>query len=77
MSITVTGTIDRKGFGKGTWALVADNGEQYELYQGAPQQLLQKGQKATVKGKIREDIMTIAMIGPVLEVESFDLASSD
>lgn len=31
MSITVTGTIERKGLGTGTWAVVADNGETYEL----------------------------------------------
>ncbi|MFB2976761.1 hypothetical protein [Microseira sp. BLCC-F43] len=72
MSITVTGTVERKGFGKGTWALVAENGDQYEIHAGAPKELLQKGQKVTVKGEIRQDIMTIAMIGPVLEVQSFD-----
>ena len=72
MSITVTGTIERKGMGSGTWALVAENGDQYELHQ-PPAELKKKGQKVTVKGQIREDIMTLAMIGPVLEVQSFDV----
>lgn len=72
MSITVTGTIERKGFGKGTWALVADNGDQYEIYQASPKEMLKQGQKVKVKGQIREDIMTLAMIGPVLEVQSFE-----
>lgn len=77
MSINVTGTIERKGLGSGTWALVADNGEQYELYQGAPEELRKKGLKVKVKGQVREDVMTLAMIGPVLEVQSFEVLSSD
>lgn len=31
MNLTVTGTIERKGFGFGTWALVSDN-KTYELH---------------------------------------------
>jgi hypothetical protein len=76
MSITVTGSIERKGFGPGTWALVSEEGETYEL-KDAPSELKKAGQKVKVKGQIREDVMTFAMIGPVLEVESFDVVSSD
>ncbi|HEY9848096.1 MAG TPA: hypothetical protein V6D28_01455 [Leptolyngbyaceae cyanobacterium] len=72
MSITVTGTIERKGLGTGTWAVVADNGETYEL-KDPPKDLLKSGQKVEIKGEIRDDVMTLAMIGPVLEVKSFDL----
>lgn len=70
MSITVTGTIQRSLMGAGTWALVADNGTTYELHK-APKDLLQPEQKVKVTGQIREDVMTMAMIGPVLEVQSF------
>lgn len=73
--ITVEGTIQRSGFGAGTWALVASDGTTYEIYRGAPQELLQVGQQVKVNGQIRDDVMTIAMIGPVLEVKSFELAS--
>jgi hypothetical protein len=72
MSITVTGTIERKDFGFGTWALVTESGETYEL-KDAPQELCQEQAKAKVKGKVRDDVMTVAMIGPVLEVASFEL----
>ena len=75
MSITVTGTIERQGFGPGTWALVTSTGETYEL-KDAPSDLHQVNQKVTVKGKVREDIMTLAMIGPVLEVQSFEVTDS-
>ncbi|MBW4537478.1 MAG: hypothetical protein KME09_26425 [Pleurocapsa minor HA4230-MV1] len=72
MSMTVTGTIEKKGFGFGTWALVTDDGTTYEL-KDAPAELQQEGIQVEVKGKIREDVMTIAMIGKVLEIESYKL----
>lgn len=72
MSINVEGKIERKGFGSGTWALVSNDGETYELHQ-APPELQKVGLEVKVKGQIRADVMTIAMIGPVLEVQSFEL----
>ncbi len=77
MSITVTGTIQRRDIGTGTWALLTDEGVTYEILKGADKDLLKAGQKAKVKGQVREDVMTIAMIGPVLEVKSFEVISSD
>jgi len=73
MDITVTGTIQRRELGTGTWALVADEGTTYQILRGANKELLKVGQRAKVIGQVREDIMTIAMIGPVLEVKSFEL----
>lgn len=73
MSITVTGTIQRVNMGPGTWALKSDEGKTYEIYQGKPAELLQIGQKVKISGQIRDDVMTIAMIGPVLEVKSFEV----
>jgi hypothetical protein len=70
MSITVTGKVEKSGFGAGVWALVSDKGETYELY-NPPAALKQPQAKVTVTGKIRNDIMTAAMIGPVLEVTDF------
>ena len=71
MSISVTGTIEKKGFGSGTWALVTESGETYELYEPITQ-LQNLGIKVKIEGIIRDDIMTLAMIGPVLEVKSFE-----
>jgi len=76
MSITVTGTIQRSDMGAGTWALT-DDGVTYEVHKGAPKDLLKPGQKVKVQGQVREDVMTFAMIGPVLEVKSFEVISSD
>jgi hypothetical protein len=70
MSIKVKGVIERKGFGPGTWALVTEEGETYEL-KDAPAELKKSDLKVQVEGQVREDVMTFAMIGPVLEVKSF------
>ena len=75
--ITLTGTIQHRDIGAGAWALVTDEGVTYEILRGADKDLLKPGQKAKIKGQVREDIMTTAIIGPVLEVKSFEVISSD
>jgi hypothetical protein len=70
MSISVKGVIQRKGFGTGTWALDAEDGKSYELH-NAPSDLQQAGLKVSIAGKIRDDVMSFAMVGPILEVENF------
>ncbi len=72
MSISVTGKIERKGLGSGTWALVTEGGETYEL-KDPPQQLCQSRAKVKIEGQILDDVMTFAMIGPVLEIKSFEI----
>ena len=72
MSIQVEGTIERKGFGTGTWALVSSDGKTYELYK-APSDLHQAGLQVKVTGEIRNDVMSIAMIGQILEVKQFEI----
>ncbi|WP_017306878.1 hypothetical protein [Spirulina subsalsa] len=67
-----TGKIEHRGMGPGAWALVADTGETYEL-RNAPSELCQAGLKVKLKGEVRRDIMTFAMIGPVFEVQSFEV----
>jgi len=73
MSITVKGTVEKSTMGSGTWALVTDSGETYEIHHGAPDGLLKNGQQVEIKGQVRDDVMSIAMIGPVLEVKSFEV----
>ncbi|MDF5714566.1 MAG: hypothetical protein PUP93_11935 [Rhizonema sp. NSF051] len=76
MSITVTGTIEHRNIGTGAWALVSDEGVTYEILRGADKNLLKSGQKVKVTGQVREDVMTAAMIGSVLEVKSFEAIAS-
>ncbi len=70
MSDRFIGVVERRGFGIGAWALVADTGKVYEL-KNAPEALQQASMKVEITGQIKKDVMTLAMIGPVLEVESF------
>lgn len=72
MSIQVKGVIEYKDIGVGAWALVADSGETYEL-KDAPDELQKPNLKVQVTGLIRDDVMTLAMIGPVLEVNTFEV----
>ncbi len=72
MSTKIVGTIEQKGFGFGTWALVTEDGDTYEI-KDAPNELQKPNIKVKVEGQVREDIMTTAMIGPVLEIKSFKI----
>lgn len=68
----VRGKIEKKGFGFGVWALVTDDGTTYQL-KDPESELQQEGIKVEIEGKIRQDIMTTAMIGAVLEIEAYKL----
>jgi hypothetical protein len=70
MSIAVKGKIEYQDLGMGTWVLISETGETYELH-NPPSELCQSDIQVQLTGKIRNDVMTVAMIGPVLEVESF------
>ncbi|MBO9998558.1 MAG: hypothetical protein J7641_06035 [Cyanobacteria bacterium SID2] len=71
--MTVTGTVKRVAMGTGTWSIESDDGTTYEIYQGAPSELLQDGLKVKVDGVVRDNVMTFAAIGPVLEVRSMEI----
>ncbi len=73
--LSLQGTVQKSAMGAGTWALVASTGETYEIYRGAPKELLQHGLKVQVEGTVRQDVMTVAMIGPVLDVKRFEVIS--
>ena len=72
MNITVTGKITKIGFGFGVWALVTPEGVTYQL-KDTPESLRQEIAQVTIRGNIRKDIMTTAMIGAVLEIKSFEI----
>ncbi len=72
MSITVTGKVEQSEIGIDTWALVTEEGEIYELMD-PPEQLCRSLVKVKVEGQVRDDVMTIAAIGPVLQINSFEV----
>lgn len=67
--LEVIGTIDRQDVGIGTWALLADDGRVYEL-RNLPASVKHQGTRVMLTGVIRDDVMSIAMIGEVFEVDS-------
>ncbi|MEM6423688.1 MAG: hypothetical protein AAGF66_06175 [Cyanobacteria bacterium P01_H01_bin.119] len=71
--LTLTGTVERSTLGLGAWSLITPE-QTYEIDQAsAPEGLLAAQQPVAVKGRLRPDVMTTAMIGPVIEVLSFQL----
>jgi len=70
-TITVEGTMTHSSMGMGAWALQGDK-ETYEVYQGKPAELQQEGLRVRVTGQVRKDVMTLAMIGPVFEVQQVE-----
>jgi hypothetical protein len=74
LMVTVEGTIWQSHLER--WALMSRQGKEYEIYKGAPQDLLQMGLKVRVKGQVRDDVVSLAGIGPILEVQSFELLES-
>ncbi|MBD1212690.1 MAG: hypothetical protein H9534_08105, partial [Dolichospermum circinale Clear-D4] len=62
-----------RNIGLGVWAFVTEDGVTYQIPKSADKNLLKSGQKAKVTGQVRNDLMTTAMIGPVLEVHSFEV----
>ena len=73
MSQQLQGTVKKSSVGMGAWTLITDSGQTYEIYKkGVPEGLLSDGQAVRVSGKVRDDVMTATMIGPVFQVESFE-----
>jgi hypothetical protein len=73
--LTLTGKVEKRGFGFGVWALVCADGAVYEL-QSPPSALCQLSGPVWIQGRILENVMTLAMIGPVLQVEAFGAGES-
>jgi hypothetical protein len=75
MDIEIRGTIKQSDLGIGTWTLVSDANVTYEIMQPADSRLLQEGLKVKVRGKLRSDVMTMAMVGQVLQILDYSILS--
>jgi hypothetical protein len=73
MNIQIVGTVEYVDVGTGAWAIATDTDQQYEILQPAPSELLQDGLKVSVTAKIRDDVMSMAMIGDIIEVLDFQV----
>jgi hypothetical protein len=73
MNIQIVGTIEYIEIGTGTWAISTDTDKHYEIWQPAPEAILQEGLKVKVTAKVRDDVFTMAAIGDVIEIEDFQI----
>jgi len=73
MNIQIVGTVEYVDIGTGAWAIAADSDQQYEILQPAPSELLQDGLKVSVTATIRDDVMSMAMLGDIIEVIDFQV----
>ena len=70
--MTIEGVVTRSHLGVGTWTIVG-MGRTVQIFRNKPEDILQEGLKVRVTGKIRTDIMTAAMVGPVFEIDRFQI----
>jgi hypothetical protein len=76
MNIQIVGTVEYVDIGTGAWAIIDNNtDQQYEILQPAPSELLQDGLKVSVTAKIRDDVMSMAMVGDIIEVLDFQISA--
>ena len=70
--VTIEGVIKRSPLGPGAWTIIG-MGRTVQIFRNQPEDILQEGLKVRVTGKMRPDIMTAAMVGPVFEITDFQM----
>lgn len=71
--VTIEGVVTRSRFGgAGAWTIVG-MGRTVQIFRNQPEEILKDGLKVRVTGKMRPDIMTAAMVGPVFEIASVQI----
>ena len=75
MNIQIVGTVEYVDIGTGAWAIATDTDQQYEILEPVPSELLQDGLKVSVTAKIRDDVMSMAMVGDIIEVLDFQISA--
>ena len=66
----ITGTIEKRDLEGGVFILKGDDGKIYSLA-GGDRGLKKPGTRVEVDGKIDDDAMGFAMVGPVFRVQSY------
>ena len=64
------GTVEKNALEGGTWELVADDGEHYQL-SGGDAGLRREGVRVEVDGKVDRGAFGIGMTGPTLVVKAY------
>ena len=67
-----TGTVVKSELEGGVWLLKTDSGNTYEL-NNANESILKEGLKVSIDGQIQKDMVSFAMMGPILSVKNHKL----
>jgi cob(I)alamin adenosyltransferase len=66
----LTGRVVYRDLEGGVWVLEGDDGRTYQLA-GGDRKIKKDGQRVEIQGDVDSDAMTIHMVGPVLNVDSY------
>ncbi len=66
--VCVQGSVEYVTVEGGFWAVQGDDRVLYELLDGVPEQLREDGLRVYLQGRIRRDMGSVHMAGPILEV---------
>jgi cob(I)alamin adenosyltransferase len=66
----LTGRVVYRDVEGGVWVLEGDDGRTYQLA-GGDRKLKRDGQRVELHGAVDSDVMTIHMVGPVFNVDSY------
>jgi hypothetical protein len=67
-SFTIDGVMHRSNVEGGCWVFRTNDGQSYELTGEAAKDLLREGLRAEIVVKPRRDVMSICMVGKIVEV---------
>jgi len=67
------GTVRQSDLGMRTWTLVSDQNVTYEIMQPVDKNLLQEGLRVKVTAMVRADVMSMAMVGEVIEIVDYSI----
>ena len=69
-TVRVNGTVHHYTLEGGFWAVRGDDSTTYDPAHGLPPDFQQEGLRVRLEGKIRSDMASIHMVGPIVEITS-------
>jgi hypothetical protein len=69
-TVRVDGTVHHYDLEGGFWAVRGDDSTTYDPMNGLTAEFQQEGLRVRLEGKIRKDMTSIHMVGPIVEVTS-------
>jgi len=71
-TINVTGTVTHYDLEGGFWAIKGDDGKTYDPVSGLPTEFQQEGLRVRVEAVPRPDMVSIHMVGALVEIKKIE-----